>query len=199
MLTKRERILRKLQKTKVLRARDLKSLGVSGAYLVKLAQAGVLDRPARGLYTAAGTSPTEFRTLIEATLQVPQGLVCLLSALQFHQLTTQAPLEVWLAIDVKARKPAASAIPIRIVRFSGSSLVAGVEVHKLEGVKVRITSPAKTVVDCFKYRHKLGLEVALEALRDVLRQRKATRSELWRIARVCRMTNVMRPYLEAVS
>ncbi len=122
-------------------------------------------------------------------------MVCLLSALRFHDLTTQAPHEVWMAIDVKARRPKEEILPLRIVRFSGEALTAGVGEHEVEGVGVKVYGPAKTVADCFKYRNKVGVDVAVEALRDCWRSRKATMDELWAAARICRMGNVMRPYL----
>ena len=134
--------------------------------------------------------------LVEACRLVPRGVVCLLSALQFHGLTTQAPFEVWMAIAEKARQPRVDYPPLRIVRFSGAALTSSVQEHIVEGVTVRVFAPAKTVADCFKFRNKIGIDVAIEALRDCLRQRKATSDELWRAAKVCRMANVMRPYLE---
>jgi predicted transcriptional regulator of viral defense system len=124
-------------------------------------------------------------------------VICLLSALQFHDLTTQAPFEVWMAIDVRARRPRGKAPPLRIVRFSGKALTAGVETHRIEGVRVRVYGPAKTVADCFKYRNKIGLDVALEALRDYRRAHPGGLDELWKFAQICRVANVMRPYLEA--
>ena len=135
---------------------------------------------------------------MEAAQRVPQAIVCLLSALQFHALTTQAPFEVWLAVDRKARLPQLDSPPVRVVRFSGKALAYGVQHHTVEGVVVRVYSPAKTVADCFKYRNKLGIDVAIEALRDCLRQKKATVDEIWEAARICRMTNVIRPYLETL-
>ena len=197
--TKRNRILRMFKTTRVLRPRDVEAAGISRAYLAKLYAAGALNRTGRGLYVLADDEPSEQRSLVEACRRVPRGVVCLLSALQFHGLTTQAPFEVWLAIDEKARLPKVDAPPLRIVRFSGAALTAGVEKHTLEGVVVFVYSPAKTVADCFKYSNKIGIDVALEALRDCLRQRKATIDELWSAAKVCRMTNVMRPYLEAMA
>lgn len=197
--TKRSRILRMFKTTRVLRPRDVEAAGISRAYLTKLCAAGELNRTGRGLYVLAADEPSEQRSLVEACRRVPRGVVCLLSALQFHGLTTQAPFEVWLAIDGKDRLPKVDAPPLRIVRFSGAALTTGVEKHTTEGVVVRVYSPAKTVADCFKYRNKVGTDVAMEALRDCLRQRKATIDELWRAAKVCRMTNVMRPYLEAVA
>ncbi len=197
-ITKREQILRMLKQTPVLRPKDLEAAGISRTYLNKLYAEGVLDRSGRGLYVLAEDEPTEQRTLVEAGRRVPQGVVCLLSALQFHGLTTQAPFQVWLAIDAKARAPRVDMPPLRIVRFSGEALTYGVQRHVLEGIPVQIYAPAKTVADCFKYRNKLGTDVAIEALRDCLRQRKATADELWKAAEICRMKNVMRPYLEAI-
>lgn len=136
--------------------------------------------------------------LAAASARVPHGVVCLLSALRFHELTTQNPAEIWLAIDRKARAPKAPELPLRIVRFSGAALTEGVETHRIDGVSVRVTSPAKTVADCFKYRRKIGADVALEALRECWRTRRCSVDALWRYAKVCRVTTVMRPYLEAV-
>ena len=128
---------------------------------------------------------------------MPSGVVCLLSALRFHELTTQTPYQVWVALDRKSRKPRVD-LPVRIVRFSGEVLNQGYDVQRIEQVPVKIYSPAKTVADCFRYRNKIGLDVAIEALKDVLRERKASVDDLWRYAKICRVANVMRPYLEAV-
>ena len=130
---------------------------------------------------------------------MPHGVVCLLSALQFHELTTQAPFEVWLAIGEKARLPKVDFPPLRVVRFSGRALEYGIEEHRIEGVVVRVNSPAKTIADCFKYRGKIGLDVALEALRDCWKKRRATMDQPWSAAEVCRVANVMRPYLESLA
>ena len=125
--------------------------------------------------------------------------MCLLSALRFHGLTTQAPSEVWIALDPKAWKPKADGLPLRVVRMSGKALVEGVKEHQIEGVMVRVYNPAKTVADCFKYRNKIGLDVALEALRDYQHKLRAGRDDLWRYAKICRVARVMRPYLEALA
>lgn len=196
--SKRQQILELLQRVHVLRPHDVEALGISRTYLNKLHAEGILDRPSRGLYVLQDGEPGEQRSLVEACRRVPQGVVCLLSALQFHGLTTQAPFEIWLAIAEKARLPRVAYPPLRIVRFSGAARTFGQEEHTLEGVAVRVYSPAKTVADCFKYRNKVGLDVAIEALRDCWKQRRATTDELWNAAKVCRMTNVMQPYLEAM-
>lgn len=195
---KRQQILDKIRRSGLLRPRDLEAEGISGVYLNKLHAEGVLDRPTRGVYVLADAEPTENRSLAQACKRVPGGVVCLLSALRFHDLTTQAPFEVWLAIAEKARLPRIEYPPLRIVRFSDSALRYGVKQHRIEGVAVKVYTPAKTVADCFKYRNKIGSDVALEALRDCWKQRKATMDELWQAAKVCRMANVMRPYLETL-
>lgn len=198
-ISKKDKILKQLTKKGILRPQDLDPLGISRIYLNKLFNEGVLDRPSRGLYTLPDGSPDEYQTIKEACSRVPHGIICLLSALRFHDLTTQSPFEVWMAIDVKARRPKIESTPIRFVRFSGKALTFGIQNKLVNGTNVPVYSPAKTVVDCFKYRNKIGLDVALEALRDCRQQRAASNDQIWEAAKVCRMTNVIRPYLEAVS
>lgn len=183
----------------VLRAADLKECGIPRVYLTRLVADGVLERSSRGVYVLAGAEITESHSLAEACRRVPHGVVCLLSALQFHGLTTQSPFEVWLAIDRKARLPKVDYPPLKVVRFSGPDLVTGVVAHTVEGVAVKVTDPARTVADCFAYRNTVGTDVALEALRDCLRQKRASPDDLYRAAKARRMANVMRPYLEATT
>jgi predicted transcriptional regulator of viral defense system len=182
----------------VLRPRDLDAHGIARQYLRLAEQQGLVVRSGRGLYTAADAPVTEFHTIAEASKRVPRGVICLLSALRFHDIGTQNPFEVWIAIGEKDRGPAAGFPPLRVVRFSKNSLAFSHETHQIEGVPTRIFSAAKTVADCFKYRNKIGLDVALEALRECLRQRKATTATLWEAAKVCRVSNVMKPYMEAL-
>jgi predicted transcriptional regulator of viral defense system len=155
-------------------------------------------RVGRGLYSLADGSPTADRTIVEAARQVPRGVVCLLSALRLHGLTTQMPPAVWVAIDVKARRPVAAGPPLEIVRMSGPAFASGIEERVLEGVRVRVYGLAKTVADCFKFRNKIGLDVAIETLRDY-RRRRGSVDELLRWAEICRVGRVMQPYLEALS
>ncbi len=164
----------------------------------RLVEEGQLVRLGRGLYAPADFSPTEHHGLALAAALAPTAVVCLLSALQFHRLTTQAPFEVWLAVAGKARKPRLASLPARVVRFGARALKERVEVHHIEGVPVPITSIARTVADCFKYRNKIGLDVALEARRGYRRTRRSI-DELVRAARVVRVEQVMRPYLEAIA
>ncbi len=197
--TGKDRVLELARQAGVLRPRDLDAEGIPREYLRRLLAEGLLDHPGRGIYVAAGLKPTPNHSLAEACKRVPHGVVCLLSALQFHELTTQAPFEVWLAIGEKARLPKVDYPPLRVVRFSGPALEDGIMEDRIEGVMVKVYTPAKTVADCFKYRNKIGLDVALEALRDCWTKRLATMDELWRAAKTCRVANVMRPYLESVT
>ncbi|MEJ2737048.1 MAG: type IV toxin-antitoxin system AbiEi family antitoxin domain-containing protein [Anaerolineae bacterium] len=194
-----QQILEIVGEAGVLRPRDLDAHGIPRIYLSRLCERGLLDRVGRGLYVLPDADVSEHHTLAEAGKRVPHGVVCLLSALRFHGLTTQSPSEVWLAIANKAWRPQVDYPPLRFVRFSERTLEAGVEEHSIEGVLVRIYNPAKTVADCFKYRNKIGLDVALEALRDCRRQRRCTNDELWHYAKICRVANVMRPYMEATA
>ena len=156
-------------------------------------------REARGLYAHPDAKVTENHSLAEASKRVSHGVICLLSALRFHGLTTQNPSEVWLALDWKARAPKNGKLPLRIVRMSGKAFTEGLEEHQIETVNVRVYKPAKTVADCFKYRNKIGLDVALEALREYRRRYRGGMDELWSYAHICRVARVMRPYLEALS
>ena len=183
----------------LLRARDLRPLSIPRRHLARLVAQGVLLRSGRGLYALANAKASEHRSLAEACARVPAGVVCLLSALRFHGLTTQNPWEVWLAITPASRKPRIDHPPVRITRFSGPAFIEGVEHHRIEGIDLKIYSPAKTVVDCFKYRNKIGIDIAIEALRDAWGKRAVTADQLWQFANVCRVTNVMRPYLETIA
>ena len=196
--SKLQKVIRLFRGKGVVRPKELERIGVSTVYLNKLYREGILERPSRGIYTLKDARVGEHQTLIEASKRVPQGVVCLLSALQFHKLTTELPFEVWLAIDVRARRPEGDLPPLRICKFSKAALSYGVEKHKIGGATVRIYSPAKTVADCFKYRNKIGIDVAIEALRAVWSTRKASMDDLHTAAKVCRVANVMRPYLESI-
>jgi predicted transcriptional regulator of viral defense system len=194
-----EQVLSLARERGVLRLRDVTAIGIHPEYVRRLEGDGRLIRSGRGLYMLAEADVTEHHSLVEAARRVPEGVVCLLSALLLHQIGTQMPQQVWLAIDVKARRPRVDHPPLRIVRFSGDALREGIEVRRIEGTQVRVYGPAKTVADCFKYRNKIGLDVALEALREGWRARRFTMDELWRFAKTCRVANVMRPYLEGLT
>ncbi len=172
--------------------------GIPRSYLTRLQEEGQLLRIARGLYQLADAEWSESHSLAEATRVVPHGVICLLSALRFHELTTQLPHQVWMLIGHKKWAPRNPPVSLHVVRATGESLTAGIDLHSIGQVHVPITTPAKSVADCFKYRSRVGLDVAIEALRDCLRKRAATVDDLWRFAGVDRVQNVMRPYLEAL-
>jgi predicted transcriptional regulator of viral defense system len=182
----------------MIRPRDLYELGIPRNYLGRLVRQGVLHKLQRGLYAPSDAAISEYQSLIEVSQKIPKGVICLLSALRYHQITTQSPHEVWVALGIKAWAPKPSYPPIRVVRLTSKVLEYGVEEHRIQGQQMRIFSPAKTVADCFKFRNKIGTDIALEALRDTYRQKKASIDEIWAAANVCRVANVMRPYLETL-
>ena len=190
--------LQVIRRLGIVRAADLQAHGIARRQLYRLVRKGLVERQARGIY-AAGTHPvTAEHTLAQVAKQIPGGVFCLLTALRFHELTTQAPAEVWIALPEKARKPRLARPRLRVARFSGPALTEGIETHRLEGVDSRFYSAAKTVADCFKYRNKVGIDVAVEALRDFSRRHRGGATELARYARICRVSRVMQPYLDAV-
>ncbi|HZT41368.1 MAG TPA: type IV toxin-antitoxin system AbiEi family antitoxin domain-containing protein [Chthonomonadaceae bacterium] len=182
----------------MIRSRDLKAHNIPHSYLQRLYERGLLQRSGRGIYVLTEAEPGEKFALAEVCKRVPQGVVCLLSALRFHEIGTQSPFEVWMAIHPKAHRPRVDYPPLRIVRFSGRALEEGVEEHSTSDGPVRVYNIPKTVADCFRYRNKIGLDVALEALRSCWRKRAATMDELWYYAAVDKVSTVMKPYLESL-
>lgn len=199
MKTNEEKIIMLARKRGLIRSRDLTELNLPRISLTRLVKSGSLVRIGRGLYSLPNRTPSEHGIIAEVAKTNPSAVVCLLSALRIHALTTQSPFEVWLAIPNKARAPRSSEVQIRVTRFSANSMIEGVESKKIDGIQVRVTSIAKTVADCFKYRNKVGLDVALEALREALKSKRVRIDDLWYFAGICRVTNVMRPYLESVA
>ena len=198
-MTEAERTLDLVKRLGLVRPKDLNQHGIPVIYLRRLLHRGELVQPARGVYAVAGHEPTLHHSLAMVSKRIPRGVVCLLSALAYHEIGTQLPSVVWLAIDQRSRPLVTTDLPAKIVRFGAKSLVEGVEEHSVEGVTMRITNPAKTVADCFKFRNKVGLDIVLEALRDAWRKRKVTMAELDRFAATNRVTHVMRPYLEMLT
>jgi len=194
-----EQILKIAKEIPVLRPSDLVEHGIPRRYLSRCYKEGYLHRVGRGVYVTNDAIPTELHSMAQVGRRVPKGVICLLSALQFHGLTTQLPYLVWVAIKRDAWRPKEPNLPLRIIRFSTKAFEAGIETHRIEGVPVKVYNAAKTVVDCFKYRNKIGQDIAIEALRDCLNQKKCTIDDLWNYAKICRVTNVMKPYLEMVT
>ncbi len=196
--TQRDLAVSLIERHGIMRLSDLKCRGINPATLARLVEEGVLNRPSRGLYELVEADIEAAHSLAEVATRVPKGVICLISALQFHEITLQLPRSVWIAIGSKNRKPAIDNPPIRVVRFGEKALTYGVEIHGIDSVPVRIFDPAKSIVDCFRFRSIVGLDVALEALRMGWRSRKAKPDDIVRYAQQLRIWSVVRPYLESV-
>lgn len=197
--TQADQALALFAKRPLLRARDLAEAGIARETLRRLVASGALEQPSRGLYWRKGAELSAEASLAEVARRTPHVVICLVSALRFHGLTTQAPHEAWVYIDRKARVPAHPPVRLRVFRVNGDGLTLGVERHVIDGVPVAITGVARTLVDCFKRRDDIGLDVALEALRDARRLKKLDLNEVWRIAEKRRALKSMRPYLESLG
>jgi predicted transcriptional regulator of viral defense system len=183
----------------IARLTELRAAGVTAATMSRMEKDGEVLRLARGLYQLPDAPLDVHHSLAEAAKRVPKGVVCLVSALAFHQLTDQLPRQVWIAIGQKDWAPKGHGVPVRLVRFTDRLLTEGVEFHTIEGVPVKVFGVAKTIADCFRYRNKIGLSVAIEGLQEALRQRKTTPSEMFRQAERGAIATVIRPYLEALT
>lgn len=197
-MDRKREILDFIQMKGMVRPHEIEAQGIPRMYLQRLYEQGEIERVGRGLYALPDTFMTQHSSLIEVAKRVPGGVICLLSALSFHQLTTQLPYQVWLTIEGTGWKPQMDYPSLRVVRFSGQAFAYGIESHELHHVPVKIYSIAKTIADCFKYRNKIGLDVALEALKEALREKRTTVDAIWQAAKVCRVAKVMKPYLEAI-
>jgi predicted transcriptional regulator of viral defense system len=194
-----QRLLRLVSLKGMLRSRDLKETGIPGIYLTRLVEAGQLERVGRGLYRLSKTPISEHESLVFISKKVPQAVFCLLTALQFHELTTQLPHQVWIAVPQGSHAPKFDYPPIKLIQYSGEAYTQGIELYERNKVTLRIYGIAKTIADCFKHRNKIGLDVAIEALRDAWVHKKINIDELWHYAKICRVTNVIRPYLEVLQ
>jgi predicted transcriptional regulator of viral defense system len=197
---KAEKLVSELKKRGVLKTQEILKLGISKEYLRKLHKKGMINRIARGFYVLPSYEFSAMQSITEVSKQVSKGVICLLSALRFHGFTTQNPFEVWIAVERRAWKPQVNGTTqVRYMRFSGKAFTSGVQTKTVDNIKVKVYSPAKTIADCFKYRNKIGLDVALEALREGWKEKLFTMDELWKYAKICRVGNVMRPYLESMT
>lgn len=189
----------RVQTKGLVRTRDASKQGMSRMMLSRLAKRGDIVRVGHGIYSSAEYEPSEHASIAEVAFRASHGVICLLSALRLHDLTTQAPFEVWLGVGSKARAPKIDYPAIRVIRYTDYLLKEGIDTKIIDGVPVRVTNVARTVADCFKHRNKIGLDVALEALREAWDAKKVTMAELWDAAQLCRVANVMRPYLESLA
>ena len=193
------RVLALVGQKGLLRASDLDAIDAPRIVLTRLTAAGLLERVGRGLYRLPDYQGSEHESLVTVATKVPQAVFCLLTALQFHGLTTQLPRQIWIAMPRGSHPPRFDYPPIKMVQFTGEAYTAGIEEVERDGIKLRVYGVAKTVADCFKHRNKIGLDVALEALKDARARNKASVDDIWRKAQVCRVANVMRPYLESIG
>ena len=198
-VTQPERILALARSRGVIRARDLDPLGIPRAVLLRLVDQGALVRAGRGIYMSPEADVTAYHTLVEVAVRVPGAVVSLLSALAYHGLTDESPHAVWIAIRRGSQSPRLESPRLELTWTAPRFLELGTTRHEIEGVPVAVTDPARTVVDCFKFRSRVGLDVAIAALRDFLATHRQGRGELWKLAGDCRVRTVIRPYLESLS
>lgn len=196
-MSRQQQILELAREKGIIRAEDVEKLGISRNYLYRMHKEGLLEKSAVGLYTLPEAPMTENSSLAEVAKRLPRAVVCLISALNYHEITTQIPHEIWLTIPRGSWRPNVEYPPLNLTYVSGPAYSFGIQEHVINGVAVKIYSPAKTVADCFKFRNKVGLDVAIEALREAWRLRKVTMDDLVDAAGVDRVSKIMRPYLEA--
>jgi predicted transcriptional regulator of viral defense system len=197
--TQTQRVLELAGTRGMLRASQLQELGIARVVLSRLTASGQLERVGRGVYRLADAPGAEHESLATLAVKVPQAVFCLFTALQIHELTTQLPRQVWIAMPPGSHAPKMDYPPVKMVQFSGDAYTQGIELVNADQTKLRVYGVAKTVADCFKHRNKIGLDVAIEALKEALAANKTTANDLWRFAKICRVANVMRPYLEALG
>ncbi len=197
--TQTQRVMNLARQKVMLRPSHLQEIGIARVVLARLTAAGQLEKVGRGLYRLPDAPVLEQESLATIAVKVPQAVFCLLTALQIHELTTELPRQIWIAMPQGSHTPKIDYPPVKMVQFTGEAFSQGVEVIQADRVALRVYGVAKTVADCFKHRNKIGLNVAIEALRDALAQKKTTANDLWRFAKICRVANVMRPYLETLG
>lgn len=197
--THTQRVLDLVRQKGMLRPSDLDDIGAPRVVLTRMTANGQLEKAGRGIYRLPDSPGSEHESLATIATKVPQAVFCLLSALQFHELTTQLPRQVWIAMPRGSHTPKIDYPPIKMVQFAGEAYSEGIEVFDRDQVELRVYCIAKTIADCFKHRNKIGLDVALEALKDARSQKNVSADDLWRFAKICRVANVMRPYLEATE
>ena len=197
--TQTQRVLELASQRGMLRASHLQELGIARVVLSRLTARGQLERVGRGVYRLPDAQGAEYESLATIAVKVPQAVFCLLTALQIHELTTQLPRQVWIAMPQGSHAPKMDYPPVKMVQFSGEAYAQGIEAVRVDQVELRVYGVAKTIADCFKHRNKVGLDVAIEAFREALAANKTNANDLWRFAKICRVANVMRPYLEALG
>ena len=196
IMTKKQELLLFIKRTKICRSRDAERNGFTRSEIAALLKTNKIERLSRGLYRVAGGSVLPNQSYVEFAARCPNAVICLLSALQFHAITTQLPRELWCAIKNTARAPKIPYPKLRIIRFVGKAYTEGIDIHGVNGIPIKVYSVAKTVADLFRFRNKIGLDVAMEALREAIRTKKATRDEIRKMAQLRGVYKIMRPYME---
>lgn len=197
--SKEQAVIALARKLGTIRIKDLLERGIHPEFVRRLVSKKIIVRSARGLYSLAESEITEHHNFAIIGKRIPKSVICLTSALRFHNIGTQLPRKIWLALERGSAQPRLSYPPLSAVTFSGPAFSEGIEEHNIEGVTVKIYNPAKSVADCFKFRNRIGLEAAIEAARECLREQKATSDQIYHYAKICRVWNVMKPYLEALQ
>lgn len=196
IMSKIKEMVEFIRKAGIVRSRDLVNNGFTRSQIAWLVKKNQLERLSRGLYRVKGAPVMTNAGIVELSARYPKAVICLLSALQFHGITTQLPTEIWCAVEASTRAPKSVYPPIRVVRFIGRAYLEGIEEHRVSGVTVRVYSPAKTVADLFRFRNKTGIDVAMEALKEVIRSKRASLDEIRRMALMRGVYKIMRPYME---
>lgn len=199
MKTQRQKIIDLAKKKGILKTSDILDAGLHHETLRRMCEEGILEKTNRGFYKLTNLEISIYHDFAMASTKAPKGVICLLSALLYHEISTQLPPVVWMAFKRPARVPNLEYPKLKVVLFSESSMAEGIDIHTLENVPIKITNPAKTIADCFKFRNKVGLEATLDALREGLKEKKCTRDEIWHYAKINRVTQVIKPYLEATT
>lgn len=195
----KQKVLQMARKEGIVRMSELTKKGITRATVSRLVSEKKLKKLAPGLYCLPDTEFSEKESLVIIASRVPQAVFCLLTALQVHELTTQLPRRLWIAMPKGSHVPRIDYPPIKMVQYSNESYSDGIEIIESDNIKLKVYSSAKTIVDCFKHRNKIGLDVAIEALKEAYVKNKVTVDELWHYAKICRVTNIIRPYIEAIQ
>lgn len=200
-MDKKQKVLKLAKSKGYIRPKDVEKYGISKQYLYLLYKENKIIKISRGIYSLPEEPDTAHLTLMEAAKKVPAGVFSLISALSFHELTTQLSYVIWMTLPKKThrQKPSFDYPPLELTYVSEPAFSYGIEKHLIKGVNLQIYSPAKTIADCFKFRNRVGLDVAIEALKDCLKQNKATRDEIYKASKICRVWNIIRPYMEAIE
>lgn len=198
VMSRNDKIFQLFEDKKMIRSRDVEAIGIPREYLLRMVRKGLVIRVARGLYCLSDENFKGYESFVEAVMTVPNGVICLISALHFYDITTQVSDKIWMAVKKGSWRPRSDSVQIKYNIFSENSYNYGIEIHKINNIEIPVYSVAKTVADCFKFRNKIGLDAAIEALKEAIRSKKAGVDEIHEAAKVCRVSRVIQPYMESI-